>query len=78
MLQSAWKKYRIEDKQDLRQYMLLYFTVASNFDSDPQVKAILEKPGRAPGDFGRAVAALPVATLEQIKATGTPPGDKNV
>jgi len=42
------------------------------------VKAILEKPGRAPGDFGRAVAALPVATLEQIKATGTPPGDKNV
>lgn len=78
VLQSAWKKYRIEDKQDLRQYMLLYFTVASNFDSDAQVKAILDKPGRAPGDFAREVAALPQAKLEQIKAMGTPPGDKNV
>ncbi|MNS27346.1 hypothetical protein D3C72_592930 [compost metagenome] len=58
--------------------MLLYFTVASNFDSDAQVKAILDKPGRAPGDFAREVAALPQAKLEQIKAMGTPPGDKNV
>ncbi|HCQ49910.1 MAG TPA: hypothetical protein DIW53_25505 [Achromobacter sp.] len=77
-LQPAWKKYRIEDKQDLRQYMLLYFTVASNFDSDPQVKAILDKPGRAPGDFARDVAALLPAKLEQIKAMGTPAGDKHV
>ncbi|TRM51953.1 DUF3304 domain-containing protein [Achromobacter sp. LC458] len=77
-LQPAWKKYRIEDKQDLRQYMLLYFTVASNFDSDPQVKAILDKPGRAPGDFARDVAALPPVKLEQIKAMGTPAGDKHV
>ncbi|MDX3986550.1 MAG: hypothetical protein QHC88_14950 [Achromobacter sp.] len=77
-LQPAWKKYRIEDKQDLRQYMLLYFTVASNFDSDPQVKAILDKPGRAPGDFARDVSALPPAKLEQIKAMGTPAGDKHV
>jgi hypothetical protein len=58
--------------------MLLYFTVASNFDNDPQVKAILEKTGRAPGDFAREVAALPQTKLDQIKKTGTPPGDKNV
>ncbi len=69
VLQSAWKKY-VEDKQDLRQYMLLYFTVASNFDSDAQVN-----PGQAgprAGDFAREVAALPQAKLEQIKAMGTP------
>lgn len=78
VLQPAWKKYRIEDQQDLRQYMLLYFTVASNFDTDAQVKAILDKPGRAPGDFAREVAALPQAKLEQIKAMGTPAGEKNV
>ncbi|MNX28442.1 hypothetical protein D3C86_585500 [compost metagenome] len=58
-LEPAWTKYRIQDKQDLRQYMLLYFTVAPDFDSDAQVKSMLEKPGRAPGDFAKAVAALP-------------------
>ncbi|MNW04450.1 hypothetical protein D3C71_2005400 [compost metagenome] len=57
--------------------MRLYFTVASNFDSDAQMKAILERPGRAPGDFAQEVAALPQAKLDQIKKTGTPPGDKN-
>ncbi|MGO4396745.1 hypothetical protein [Achromobacter sp. PAB15] len=77
VLQSAWQKYRIEDKQDMRQYMRLYFTVASNFDSDPQMKTILERPGRAPGDFAQEVMALPQAKLDQLKKTGKPPGDKN-
>ncbi|GAA5236436.1 DUF3304 domain-containing protein [Verticiella sediminum] len=78
VLKSAWTKYRIEDGQDLRQYMLLYFTVASDFDSDAQVKAMLERSGRAPGDFAREVAGLPQAKLDQIRKTGAPPGDKNV
>jgi hypothetical protein len=74
---QAWTKYKIEDAQDMRQYMRLYFTVASNFDSDPQMKTILERPGRAPGDFAQEVMALPQAKLDQIRKTGKPPGDKN-
>lgn len=74
---QAWTKYKIEDAQDMRQYMRLYFTVASNFDADPHVKEILSKPGRAPGDFAKAITELPQMTLDQIKKTGAPPGDKN-
>jgi len=58
---TAWIKYRIEDKQDMRQYMYLYFTVASNFDADPEIAAVLAKPGRRPGDFARAVEAIGTA-----------------
>ncbi|MNX40978.1 hypothetical protein D3C86_713710 [compost metagenome] len=74
---QAWTKYKIEDAQDMRQYMRLYFTVASNFDANPHVKEILSKPGRAPGDFARAITELPPTTIDQIKAAGSPPGDKN-
>ncbi|AOU93278.1 uncharacterized protein AruCF_2387 [Achromobacter ruhlandii] len=61
----------------MRQYMRLYFTVASDFDTDPEIAALLSQPGRQPGDFAKAVAALPVATIARLKAQGTPPGDKN-
>lgn len=74
---TAWKKYRIEAEVDMRQYMRLYFTVASDFDTDPEIAALLSQPGRQPGDFAKAVAALPVATIARLKAQGTPPGDKN-
>ena len=74
---QAWKKYKIEDAQDMRQYMLMAFTVASNFDSDPRITEILNKPGRAPGDFATAITALPQATIDQIKAAGSPSGDTN-
>ncbi|CAB3889098.1 DUF3304 domain-containing protein [Achromobacter dolens] len=74
---TAWIKYRIVDEQDMRQYMRLYFTVASDFDTDPEIAALLSQPGRQPGDFAKAVAALPVATIARLKAQGTPPGDKN-
>lgn len=74
---TAWTKYRIEEKRDFQQYMLFYFTVASNFDSDPQIAALLSAPGRKPGDLGKALAELPKEKIAQLKKTGTPPGDKN-
>lgn len=74
----AWVRYRIEDPQDLRAYMYLYFTVASDFDADTEIAARLEDPKREPGDFGRDVMALSKEKLAQLKAAGTPPGDKNV
>ena len=57
--------------------MLLYFTVASNFNTDPDIAALLAKSGRQPGDFAKAVQALPADKIAHLKATGTAPGDKN-
>ena len=74
---TAWIKYRIEDKQDMRQYMYLYFTVASNFDADPEIAAVLAKPERKPGDFAKAVGSMSEEKIARLKATGTAPGDKN-
>ncbi|MCS3509170.1 DUF3304 domain-containing protein [Achromobacter sp. JUb104] len=75
---QAWQRYRIEDAEDMRGYMYLYFTVASDFESDAQISAILKDKNRKPGDFGRAVFALSKEKIAQMKATGAPPGDKNV
>lgn len=73
---TAWTKYQIEAEDDMRQYMRLYFTVASDFDTDPEIAALLSRPGRQPGDFAKAVAALPEASIARLKAQGRPPGDK--
>ena len=75
---QAWMRYRIEDAEDMRAYMYLYFMVASDFEKDAEIAAMLKAPNRKPGDFGRAVAALSKEKLAQMKATGAPPGDKNV
>jgi len=74
----AWMQYRIEDTEDMRGYMYLYFLVASDFDKDAEIAALLKDPARKPGDFGRAVAALSKEKTAQMKATGAPAGDKNV
>ncbi|MGE8686421.1 MAG: hypothetical protein ACN6PJ_04740 [Achromobacter sp.] len=74
---TAWLKYGIEDKQDMRQYMYLYFTVASNFDADPEIAAVLARPGRQPGDFAQAVESMSEEKIARLKAAGTAPGDKN-
>ncbi|WP_343498546.1 hypothetical protein [Achromobacter denitrificans] len=74
----AWTGYRIENFEDMRGYMYLYFIVASDFDKDPELAAVLQDPNRKPGDFGRAVAALSKERISQIKASGRPAGEKNV
>ncbi|WP_238531893.1 hypothetical protein [Achromobacter arsenitoxydans] len=76
--QKAWVQYRIEDAEDMRAYMYLYFVVASDFDKDAGLFALLKDTSRKPGDFGRAVFKLSEDRLAQIKAAGTAPGDKNV
>ncbi len=75
---QAWLRYRIEDAGDMRGYMYLYFLVASDFDKDAEISALLNDANRKPGDFGRAVFALSKEKIAQMKATGAPPGDKNV
>lgn len=74
----SWMRYRIEDAEDMRAYMYLYFVVASDFDKDAEIAAILKDPNRKPGEFGRAVAALSAEKIASIKASGKPPGEKNV
>ena len=75
---QAWTRYRIEDPEDMRGYMYLYFVVASDFDKHAEIENLLKDPNRKPGDFGRAVFSLPGEKIAQIKASGTPPGEKNV
>ncbi|MEN5158491.1 hypothetical protein [Achromobacter spanius] len=75
---QAWMRYRIEDEGDMRGYMYMYFVVASDFDKDSKLAALLMDPNRKPGDLGRAVSKLTMDRLAQIKAAGTAPGDKGV
>jgi hypothetical protein len=75
---QAWMRYRIEDAEDMRGYMYLYFTVASDFEKDAEISAALEDKNRKPGDFGKMVSSLSAEKIAQMKAAGTPPGDKNV
>lgn len=75
---KAWKQYRIENEGDMRGYMYLYFVVASDFDKDLEIAAILQNSSRKPGEFGLAVTALLNEKLARLKASGTPPGDKHV
>lgn len=74
--QFSWGKYHIEDAADMREYTKMYFTVASNFDQDPSIKAVLEKKDRQPGEFARAIESLSPERISAIKQSGTPPGDK--
>ncbi|MBO9327615.1 DUF3304 domain-containing protein [Achromobacter xylosoxidans] len=74
---TAWIKYRIEEKRDMEQYMLLHFTVSPNFDRDPVVAAILAKSDRRPGDFANAVEAMSGEDIARLKATGAASGEKN-
>ncbi len=75
---QAWMSYRLENAEDLRGYMYLHFIVSSNFGKDPEVASVLNDPGRKPGDFGRAVAALSKEQIARIRATGEPAGGKHV
>ena len=74
---NAWTKYRLIDKKDLQQFMYLYFTVASNFDVDPEIAKVLATPDRKPGDFAAAMDALTPERIAHLRKVGTPPGDKN-
>ncbi len=74
---TAWTRYRIEEKQDLQQYMLFYFTVSSSFDADPEIAKTLSAPGRKPGEFAQVMMALPKEKVERLRKTGTPPRGKN-
>lgn len=75
---QAWTRYRIENDGDMQGYMYLYFVVASNFDKDPEIAAILQNSSRKPGGFGRAVFKLSKDELARIKSAGAAPGDKDV
>ncbi len=75
---QAWVRYRIEEAEDMRAYMYLYFVVASDFNKDAEIAALLNDGGRKPGEFWRRVAGIPESTLARIKASGAPAGDKNV
>ncbi|MCC3263555.1 hypothetical protein LLE87_35875, partial [Paenibacillus polymyxa] len=47
---QAWTRYRIEEAEDMRGYMYLYFVVASDFDKQAEIAKLLKDPNRKPGD----------------------------
>ncbi|MFJ1302741.1 hypothetical protein ACILG0_22500 [Pseudomonadota bacterium AL_CKDN230030165-1A_HGKHYDSX7] len=75
--QTSWGVYRIEDAEDMRQYMKMYFLVASDFDQDAGIQSVLNKSGRQPGEFAQAIEALPTERLAAIARAGAAPGNKN-
>lgn len=70
---TSWGEYRIEDAADMRAYMKMYFTVASNFDQDPAINAVLEKKDRRPGEFARAIESLSPERVASLKQSGSVP-----
>nr|WP_255701693.1 hypothetical protein [Bordetella sp. LUAb4] len=52
-------------------------TVASNFDQDPAIKAVLEKKERQPGEFARVVDSLSAERIASLKQAGSLPRGKN-
>jgi len=74
---KSWGQYRIENASDMREYMKMYFTVASDFDQDPAIHALLQKADRQPGEFARAMESLPAERISALKQAGTPPGAKS-
>jgi len=74
---TSWGRYRIENVADMREYMMMYFLVASDFDQDPAIKAVLEKKDRRPGDVARAIESLSPDRIAALKNSGSAPGDKN-
>lgn len=75
---QAWTQYGISDAADMRGYMYLHFLVASDFDKDAEIAALLNDANRKPGDFGRMVTGLSDGKLARMKASGAAVGDKNV
>ncbi len=74
--QQAWLKYRIEDAEDMRGYMYLYAAVASDFGNDRRdAAALLKGKTESPAVWSESDCALSKRESEQMKASGTPPGD---
>ena len=64
---DAWKKYRLEDEQDLRQYVYLAMLVNEKFDELPQFAKVLHDGNRKRGDFARFVQNESSESIEGIK-----------
>jgi len=63
---GGWVKYRLENTQDLEQYV--YFTLLNpKFDEHPAVQKILSETKDKPGAFGAAMQQIPAQIVDELK-----------
>lgn len=64
---SAWLKYRLTDVEDMRQYAYFALLVNRQFDAHPEVQKVLQATKESPGEFAKAVGALPPLVMTELK-----------
>jgi hypothetical protein len=66
---GGWVKYRLENTEDLEQYV--YFTLLNpKFDLHPTVQKILLETKGKPGAFAAAMEKLPPPIVDELKSDG--------
>jgi hypothetical protein len=63
---AAWLKYRLTDENDLDQYTYLSLLVNDQFDAHPEVQRILQERKGTPGEFAKAMQALPRKVMAEL------------
>ena len=63
---AAWLKYRLTDQADLNQYVYLSLLVNDQFDAHPEVQRILQERKGTPGQFAKAMQALPRNVMGEL------------
>ncbi len=65
----AWLKYRLTDQADLDQYVYLNLLVNDRFDAHPEVQRILQDSKGTPGQFAKAIQALPRNVMSELTSS---------
>jgi hypothetical protein len=65
---AAWLKYRLTDQADLNQYVYLSLLVNDQFDAHPEVQRVLQGRKGTPGEFARAMQALPGNVTSELSS----------
>ena len=63
---GAWLKYGLIDRNDLEQYTYYSLLVNDRFDAQPEVQRILQNSKGTPGEFAKAMEALPGIVTSEL------------
>ena len=65
---TAWLRYRMVDQDDLKQFVYFTLLVNKNFDSHPDIQKIVQIARDKPGQFAKAMQALPRSTVNDLNS----------
>lgn len=63
---AAWLKYRLTERDDLKQYAYYDLLVSSRFDTHPEIQRILKAAANQPGAFAVSMRSLPRNVLSEL------------